>query len=295
MNIEHIVFSGGGPIGLSQSSSVNYLLKENYINIDKIKTVYGVSIGFINALCIALKYDFQDIITYEIHRPWEKIFNIKPSMAIYNIYTKKGIFDSDLWEKCLSPLLLAKNFTIDVTFQELFDTTNIELHGITTDINELKTVDISYKTHPNLKIVDAVHMSCALPFLFKPAFGDNTLYLDGGTTNNFPLDLCIENSNIENTDTILAFKNLHNSNFIPTLNEKSDITEILTTLLRKVTSKIHDTNKYTVKYTINLYTPGIDVSTITSLLDKNNRQILLDKGEEYTRLFLEYHSLLNSV
>ena len=61
MNIEHIVFSGGGPIGLSQSSAINYLLKENYIDINKIKTVYGVSIGFINALCIALKYDFQEI------------------------------------------------------------------------------------------------------------------------------------------------------------------------------------------------------------------------------------------
>jgi len=28
MNIEHIVFSGGGPIGISQSSSINYLLNE---------------------------------------------------------------------------------------------------------------------------------------------------------------------------------------------------------------------------------------------------------------------------
>jgi predicted acylesterase/phospholipase RssA len=292
MNIEHIVFSGGGPIGISQSSSINYLLNEKIINIDKIKTVYGVSIGFINALCIALKYDFTDIINYQINRPWEKIFDMKPSTAIYNVFTKKGIYDVELWEKCLSPLLLAKNFTIDVTLQELFDSTNIELHGITTDINEFKTVDFSYKSHPNLKIIDAVHMSCALPLLFKPAIGDNTLYLDGGTTNNFPLDLCIENSNIENTDTILAFKNLHSSSFNTTLNEDSDITEIFTTVLRKLTGKLHDTNKNTVKYTINLYTQGIDVSTMTSLLDKNNRQLLLDKGVEYTRLFLEYHSLL---
>ena len=136
-------------------------------------------------------------------------------------------------------------------------------------------------------------MSCALPFLFTPPFIDDTLYLDGGATNNFPLDLCIKNSNIENTDTILAFKNLHRPNFITKLNDNSDLSEIISTIIRKLTSKLHDTNENTVKYTINLYTQGIDASTITSLLDKNNRQILLDKGEEYTRLFLEYHSILN--
>jgi predicted acylesterase/phospholipase RssA len=292
MNIEHIVFSGGGPIGLSQSSSINYLLKENYIDINNIKTVYGVSIGFINALCIALKYDFQDVINYQINRPWEKIFNIKPSAAIYNVVTKKGIFDVELWDKCLSPLLLAKNFTPSVTLKELFENTNIELHGIATDINEFKTVDFSYKTHPNLKIVDAVHMSCAVPFLFTPPFIDDTLYLDGGTTNNFPLDLCIKNSDIENTDTILAFKNLLRPNFITKLNDSSDLSEVITTIIKKLTSKLHDKNDHIVKYTINLYTQGMDASTMTSLLDKNNRQILLDKGEEYTRLFLEYHSIL---
>jgi predicted acylesterase/phospholipase RssA len=292
MNIEHIVFSGGGPIGLSQSSSINYLLKENYIDINKIKTVYGVSIGFINALCIALKYDFQDVMNYQINRPWEKIFNIKPSTAIYNVVTKKGIFDVEIWDKCLSPLLLAKNFTPSVTLKELFENTNIELHGIATDINEFKTVDISYKTHPNLKIVDAVHMSCAVPFLFTLPFIDDTLYLDGGTTNNFPLDLCIKNSDIENTDTILAFKNLLRPNFITKLNDSSDLSEIISTFIKKLTSKLHDKNEHSVKYTINLYTQGMDTSTMTSLLDKNNRQILLDKGEEYTRLFLEYHSIL---
>ena len=104
MNIEHIVFSGGGPIGISQSSSINYLLNEKIINIDKIKTVYGVSIGFINALCIALKYDFTDIINYQINRPWEKIFDMKPSTAIYNVFTKKGIYDVELWEKFLGAI-----------------------------------------------------------------------------------------------------------------------------------------------------------------------------------------------
>uniref|UniRef100_A0A6C0BT47 PNPLA domain-containing protein n=1 Tax=viral metagenome TaxID=1070528 RepID=A0A6C0BT47_9ZZZZ len=294
MNIEHIVFSGGGPVGLSQTSSINYLLKENYIDINNIKTVYGVSIGYINALCVALKYDFKDIMNYIIYRPWEKIFNIKPSTAIYNIITKKGIFGTELWEKSLSPLLLAKNFTTDVTLRELFEKTNIELHGITTDINEFKTVDFSYKTHPDLKIVDAVHMTCALPLLFTPPYIDNTLYLDGGTTNNFPLDLCIKNSNIENTDTILAFKNLHKPTFITKLDDTSDISEIFSTLIKKLTRKIHDNNDNNIKHIINLYTQGIDVYSMTSLLDKNNRKLLLDKGEEYTRLFLEYHSILNN-
>ena len=45
MTIEHIILSGGGPTGFITYGVLKHLSKENYWNLNKIKTIYGTSIG----------------------------------------------------------------------------------------------------------------------------------------------------------------------------------------------------------------------------------------------------------
>ena len=64
--------------------------------------------------------------------------------------------------------------------QELFEYTGVDLHIYTVDINSFESVDISHKSHPNWRVIEAVYVSSSLPFIFKP-------FLKEGTSNN-PLD-----------------------------------------------------------------------------------------------------------
>ena len=292
MNIEHIVLSGGGPVGFIQCSSINYLINENMIDLNNIKTVYGVSAGIFTAIAIALKYDFNDIVKYQLERPWEKTFEIKPSTAIFNIVSKNGIYDREIFESMISPILLAKNIDVNITLNELYEQTNIELHAIATNVTTLEMLDISHKTHPDYKLLEVIHMTCCIPLLFTPIFKDNTFFLDGGITNNFPLDLCIKDNNLDNTDTILAYDNLIDTNYYSELKSDSQILDIIFFLLKKITCMLCYENKNSVKHTINIPTPGMSSNCMGPLVNREERDKLMKDGVDYTKLFMKYHNLI---
>ena len=49
---------------------------------------------------------------------------------------------------------------------------------------------ITIKNSPNLSVLDAVHTSMSIPLIFKPVdlYHDGTTGVDGGTTDNYPLN-----------------------------------------------------------------------------------------------------------
>ena len=55
---------------------------------------------------------------------------------------------------------------------------------------EKKTIIHYHKNSPNLSVLDAVHTSMSIPLIFKPVdlYHDGTTGVDGGTTDNYPLD-----------------------------------------------------------------------------------------------------------
>jgi predicted patatin/cPLA2 family phospholipase len=73
------------------------------------------------------------------------------------------------------------------------------------EVNEYKVCDISYKTHPKLKLLQAVQMTSALPVLVTPVFIDDKCFIDGGIGCNYPLSFCIDSGKEPNE--ILGFKN----------------------------------------------------------------------------------------
>ena len=51
-----------------------------------------------------------------------------------------------------------------------------------------RTEYFSWNTHPDMKIMDAIRITCAVPILFVPVWYENRLYLDGGLGDNFPIN-----------------------------------------------------------------------------------------------------------
>ena len=210
MTIKHLVLSGGGGGGYVIYGAMKYLYKNNYWNIENIENIFSVSIGSLIAVIISLKVDWDTLDDYLIKRPWDKVINIKP-VNLLNLWTEKGIFNSDIINEILTPLLTVKGLSKSVTMKEFYDYNNIEIHMYTTNINETlpMKVDLSYKTHPNLELCSAIYMSAAFPILLAPICDNSACYIDGGVVNNFPLNDCIDRiGGIESNlfDEILAFK-----------------------------------------------------------------------------------------
>lgn len=191
--IKHIVLSGGGTTGLSFYGILRETNKMGKWSIHNIKTIYATSIGSFIATILCLDYDWETLDNYFIKRPWQTVFQCDIYSAI-KVFHNKGIFGIKTFEDMLGPLLLGKELSIDITMLEFFEKTGIEIHCFSTEINKLNSIDISYKTHPDWRLVQAIYCSSCLPIVFEPWIDDNNCYLDGGMLVNYPLNQCIRDT-----------------------------------------------------------------------------------------------------
>jgi len=235
MTIKHLVISGGGPIMVLVLGAIQHLEQNNYVDIKNIESIYGTSAGAIVGVLICLKYDWETINDYIIKRPWQDVFPIKVQ-NIFDAYTKKGIFDIKTIEKCFKPLLDAKDIPMDINLENFYNLTKIELHLFSFEINEYKVHDISYLTHPNLSLMLAIQMTCALPVLVTPVCIDDKCYIDGGMSCNYPLNFCITSGKIP--DEILGFKNKY-SDKKDSINLESTLLDFLLSFLFKAVLSVN--------------------------------------------------------
>jgi len=289
--IKHLVISGGGPIMVQVLGAVQELEKEEFIDIKNIESIYGTSAGAIVGILICLKFDWETINDYIIKRPWQDVFPIKVQ-NIFEAYTKKGVFDIRTIEKCFKPLLDAKDIPMDINLDDFYKLTNIELHLFSFEINEYKVYDISYLTHPNLSLMTAIQMTCALPVLVTPVCIDDKCYIDGGMSSNYPLSYCIQSG--KNSDEILGFKNKY-SEEKSYINDESTILDFLLSFLFKAVFSINtDKSQPNIKHELLCDAQYLNFDVLRkSLSNIEVRRDLFNNGMETAVKFLE--DLKNSV
>jgi predicted acylesterase/phospholipase RssA len=178
-HIKHIVLSGGAYLGLYEMGVLKYLFDKEFLNMDNIESVYGTSIGAFIAVLLLLDIEYDKIIEYFIERPWHKAIEITPNM-IFDILTKKGLLDSSIFKISLEPLFKLKSYDIEITLQEFYNTTKKTLYMYSCQVNTMTVIEISHISHPDLKLIDALHMSCCIPYLFQPVWFQDSYMIDGG-------------------------------------------------------------------------------------------------------------------
>jgi predicted acylesterase/phospholipase RssA len=285
MTIKHLVISGGGPIMIQIMSAIQELERREILNMGNIESIYGTSAGAIIGLMISLKFDWDTLNDYIIKRPWHDVFPIKVQ-NILDAYTKKGIFDIKTVEKCFKPLFDTKDIPLDINMEDFYKLTKIELHMFSFEVNEYKVIDISYKTHPKLKLLQAVQMTSALPILVTPVFIDDKCFIDGGVGCNYPLNFCIDSG--KEPDEILGFKNKC-SDEGSYINTESTLLDFMLSFLCKAIFNIH--NNYIqpiIKNEVICDTSFLTFNVLKSTLSNIDiRRELFEKGKQAANKFLE--------
>lgn len=203
MNIKHIVLSGGAYNGLSTFGCIKTLHEKNIYNINNIENIYGTSVGAIIGAILCITPNLENVHDYILNRPWQKDIIITPEM-IFESITKKGIMDKMFMHVIFDKLLKSVNLSPLITLKEFYEYSKIKLHIFTIDVNSFEIIKMSYETRPKIKLIDALYMSCSIPFVFQPIVAENKCYIDGGCLCNYPLGYCIEN--VVDKDTILGIK-----------------------------------------------------------------------------------------
>jgi predicted acylesterase/phospholipase RssA len=292
MPIKHLVLSGGGPIMIQLLGAIQHLEANKFIDLKNIESIYGTSAGAIIGVIICLKYDWETINEYIIKRPWQDVFKIKVE-KIFESYSKKGIFDFKTIEKCFKPLFDAKDIPMDITLEDFYKYSNIELHFFSFEINEFKIDDISYLTHPKLLLLTAIQMTCSLPILVTPVCINDKFYIDGGIVCNYPLKHCIDSG--KNIDEILGFKNQYDNEKKSHINSDSTLLDFIMCFLFKVIYSLNtDYLQPSIKNEFLCKTDKMSVEMLKkSLSNIDVRKQLFNNGTEDAICFLS--KLENSI
>ena len=196
--IKHLVLAGGGTVGLVAFGALKAMDQQQGLwSKSDIESIDATSAGTILAIIIALKYDWDEAETYIVKRPWHNVMK-SDLYSILGAFEQRGIWNMEIMEQVLFPLLLGKNLSKTVTLKEFFDVTKVDVHFYTSRMgNKCELVDISHLTHPTWTVVEAVYASSCVPILFAPLFKDGVGYVDGGMLLNYPLGPCLQRPNVD--------------------------------------------------------------------------------------------------
>jgi NTE family protein len=201
MKYNNLVISGGGLKGYYFLGALKYLFDNNLF---KLKKILGVSIGGFFAYLLSINYTIYEIIDIFLKINLEKY---TPEIVLDNIFDEYYCCDNSKLKKIINYLSKKKNISMDITLEELYNITQIELVFGTCNLTDKVYEYISFKTYPKLSISIALEMTMALPLIFKPVKYNNKIYVDGGMYNNYPINYF--KNDIKNTIGILLKKNIN--------------------------------------------------------------------------------------
>jgi predicted acylesterase/phospholipase RssA len=159
-------------------------------------------------------------------------------------------------------------------------------------------VDISYKTHPEWRVIDAAYASSCLPIIFTPFSKDGNYYIDGGLFLNYPIEPCIKCCRPEE---ILGIRKVPTDpeKYEPCTNKKItentgliDYIMILMTKIMKKTSQ--DKDNHDCKNEIILYAEQTSLSELiqtASSIEKRTEWI--KKGEDFAKKWILEQTTFN--
>ena len=170
-----LVLSGGGLNGLYILGALSCMAYEKY------KCYIGTSIGSIINLLLSVGYSPQEIFEYTKSR-YSDWFRVNVS----KIFTDYGLCTFDQCEYDIVSMVKNKidEFDENTTLQQMYDMIKKRYIVVTTCIETQSVVYISNDNHPDLSVVKAIRMSCAIPIIFSPITHNGHTYIDGGVSDN---------------------------------------------------------------------------------------------------------------
>lgn len=208
IEIENLVFEGGGPKGIANIGVVNILETLNLLK--NIRRFAGTSIGSVVAMLLSLGYtgheikgkmynknfiDFLSILSiFNSPLILVKLMNGSSVQSILAAEIKKinknfGVFGDKELIEWLQNSLREKGFSVNMTFQQLHQMTGKSLYVVACNLTRKIPVVFCPEKTPEMQVYYAVRLSISIPILFKPGKLGNEIYVDGGVLMNFPIHL----------------------------------------------------------------------------------------------------------
>jgi predicted acylesterase/phospholipase RssA len=280
MSVENIVINGGGTTIFNTYGALKQSNLDGIWSHDSVHSYYGTSAGGIMSVIMALQYSWEELDDFIIKRPWQNVWKINV-LNTYEYYLNKGVYGIELYYDIFGPLFRGKDLELTITLKEFYEVSKKNIYLYAVKVSTFEITEFSHVSHPDMKVLDALHATAALPILFKPAEYEGELYADGGFLLNYPLAKCSADPK-----TILGIRNAYTENNT-NINKVEGIFEYLSYILNMVVDKNQCEPTVKPGYEILLNAGYIDYSSILRLANsQEEREALIHKGVENAKAII---------
>ena len=230
-----------GPASMGMFSLVGCIMKYEK-ELENIKEISGSSAGALIAVALALDVPLSKILDSLLSVDFENLskFKLKCLIKNYGLIDMKPVRDA-----------LVESYGCDPVFSELRKKVYISSYCL----NRCRTEYFSVDTHPDMKVIDAVCMSIAIPLILPPVKHVDMFYMDGCTRELIPVTPFLD----KKPDKIFCIKLKMKEIFFEKItNLKQFIQAITTTAL-----KLPDTNTMKLGAVKEVDTGDIDIYNFT--------------------------------
>lgn len=182
-DFDTLVLSGGSihaiiMLGALQYADDNYLLK-------KITKYVGTSAGAMCNYLLAIGYTPIEIMVYLCTKQMlEKMKNFN----VVAMVNGSGATSFSHIHEQIEKMTIEKIGKL-ITLGDLYHKYGKEFYCITHNLTSDKLEVLSYETYPDMPCLIALRMSANLPFIFDHFKYMGNFYIDGGISNNFPINI----------------------------------------------------------------------------------------------------------
>lgn len=305
-NIENLCFEGGGIRGIAYCGAIAELEHQGILT--NIRRFAGTSVGSLFAAMLAVGFTAEEIEDVMYRLDFSQYYNGYMLVSIYNVWSQLGVHSIDNFEQQFRDIL-AKRVNSDITLKRLYDQTHKELVIVTCCLNRMEAVYLHHSTYPDVKLLDAMMCSMAVPFMFRPKkytfLGDEDYYVDGGIVDNYPIWVFndidalydgnlskIEKEHIDQATLGLKLLCKDERNDAQVYQGRHEInnaiqfsTQIINTLILQV-GRTEISPSY-IRHTVPIQTG--DVYFLDFNLTPEQKKTLIKSGETSIRNYVQYH------
>jgi NTE family protein len=201
MAIKNLVFQGGGVKGIAYVGAMQVLQAQDLLRT--LENVAGTSAGAITAALVAVGATSDEIHSIVGSTDFASFMDgrggfIGDTVRLVKYY---GIYKGDEFEQWFRQHIGALTQRLtgtaqpDLTFAQLAALAAKEptrfrnLYTVTTNLSRQTPEVFSAQTRPDVPLWKAVRMSMSIPLFFEAFHLDGEVYVDGGISWNYPIDL----------------------------------------------------------------------------------------------------------
>jgi len=178
-----LVLSGGSVRGLAILGAIQCASDNGFLT--HVDTFIGTSAGAMICYLMSIGYSPIEIIVYLCkHQLLERM----PTFNLVAMLQGRGASSFNYLAEHLEKMTIDKLGYLP-TISDLYKKHGKTLICATHNLTESRTEYIRHETHPHLPCITAIRMSSNLPLVFERFKYGHSLYVDGGISDNFPIQL----------------------------------------------------------------------------------------------------------